>query len=80
MTSDRKQPGMAFWATMVAFVAFVAYPLSSGPFIWLAQQDYFPPAVAAVPIYAPLQWLADRVPPFRTALHWYLSLWTDLFS
>jgi hypothetical protein len=35
MTSDQKKPGMAFWASVVVVVVFLAlaYPLSYGP--WL---------------------------------------------
>ncbi len=31
MTPSRKQPGMAFWATVVVVAMLVAYPLSMGP-------------------------------------------------
>jgi hypothetical protein len=34
MPPDRKKPGVAFWATVVVVVA-LAYPLSSGPAVWL---------------------------------------------
>jgi hypothetical protein len=36
MTSDRKKPGVAFWATVVLVVVLVGYPLSFGPAAWLA--------------------------------------------
>ena len=29
--TDRKKPGVAFWATVVVVVVLVAYPLSFGP-------------------------------------------------
>ena len=32
--TDRKKPGVAFWATVVVVVALVAYPLSFGPACW----------------------------------------------
>jgi hypothetical protein len=35
MPSDRKKPGLAFWATVVLVVVLVAYPLSFGPACWL---------------------------------------------
>jgi hypothetical protein len=31
MTSDRKKPGVAFWATAVVVMLLVSYPLSIGP-------------------------------------------------
>jgi hypothetical protein len=31
MTSDRKKPGVAFWATVVLVAVLVGYPLSFGP-------------------------------------------------
>ena len=35
MTDDqKKQPGVAFWATVVVVVVLVAYPLSFGPACW----------------------------------------------
>ena len=33
MSSDRKKPGVAFWATVVVVVVLVAYPLSFGPIL-----------------------------------------------
>jgi hypothetical protein len=34
MTTARKKPGVAFWATVVAGVLLVGYPLSIGPVKW----------------------------------------------
>ena len=42
MTSDRKKPGWAFWATVTLVVVLVGYPLSLGPVIWLASRGYLP--------------------------------------
>ena len=33
--TDRKKPGVAFWATVIVVVVLVAYPLSFGPACWL---------------------------------------------
>jgi hypothetical protein len=33
--TDRKKPGVAFWATVVV-VAVLAYPLSFGPACWVS--------------------------------------------
>ena len=35
MTPSRKQPGVAFWATVVVVVLLVGYPLSFGPACWI---------------------------------------------
>jgi hypothetical protein len=33
--TDRKKPGVAFWATVALVVVLVAYPLSFGPACWI---------------------------------------------
>jgi hypothetical protein len=38
MTSDRKKPGVAFWATVVLVVVVVGYPLSFGPACWISSR------------------------------------------
>ena len=35
MALERRQPGVAFWATGVVVVGLVAYPLSFGPACWI---------------------------------------------
>jgi hypothetical protein len=47
MSSDRKQPGLAFGATVVVVVALVAYPLSFGPACWLVDRGYMPARTVA---------------------------------
>ena len=43
MTPDRKNPGVAFWASVVLVgILAVAYPLSIGPACWLANRDVLP--------------------------------------
>jgi hypothetical protein len=37
--TDRKNPGVAFWATVVVVVVLVAYPLSFGPACWLVTRS-----------------------------------------
>jgi hypothetical protein len=43
--TDRKKPGVAFWATVVVVVALVGYPLSFGPFLWASYSFDLPPTV-----------------------------------
>jgi len=76
MTS-RKQPGVAFWATVV-MVAGLAYVLSSGPVIWLYQHGAIPGwAVSAVELtYGPLDWfMHEAADSFTTPIWWYWDLW-----
>ncbi len=54
----------------------VLYVLSIGPMMWLSANGYIPPRVSAsVPLYAPLQWTADRWPAFDSLLDWYTGPW-----
>ncbi len=40
--SDRKKPGVAFWATVALLVVLVWYPLSFGPACAVAMRIWFP--------------------------------------
>jgi hypothetical protein len=75
--TDRKKPGVAFWATVVGVAALVGYPLSFGPACWLAfnVSERFVPVFEIV--YAPLAFLADSTEPTKQALTWYHRLWFD---
>jgi hypothetical protein len=50
--TDRKKPGMAFWAT-VAVVAVLAYPLSFGPVCWITSRTGVS-SIAIPTIYRPM--------------------------
>ena len=71
MTSDRKKPGVAFWATVVVVVALVAYPLSFGPACRIAMRnDSLRPQIARA--YRPLVLAArDGPKPIQIALTWF---------
>jgi len=61
MNSDRKKPGVALWATVVAVVVLVAYPVSFGPACWIVSRR--PGAVNhrwLPDIYWPIGWWANR--------------------
>ena len=77
MASDRKKPGMAFWASM-AVVGLVLYVLSVGPAVWL-QFDVLPESTfpAFEFVYGPLGFAARQTEPTNKALDWYIGLWFD---
>lgn len=79
--TERKQPGMAFWASVVMVgLLVVAYPLSVGPAEWLDDRGHLP-SWAEKPvavIYAPLNWIVQHSDAARTAAKWYIGLWVDL--
>ncbi len=55
MTSDRKKPGMSFWATVAVVVVLLAYPLSFGPACWITSRTNV--GATAIPVlYRPLTW------------------------
>jgi hypothetical protein len=58
--TDRKKPGVAFWAT-VAVVAVLLYVASFGPACWIARSN--PALVMPVTyFYWPLTWVALKSP------------------
>jgi hypothetical protein len=80
VTSSRKKPGVAFWATVVVVVVLVllAYPLSFGPACWIvarpgtSEQDFGP---VLRTIYWPLGRIIYRRTPIASpALVWYVKL------
>ena len=75
MTSDRKKPGVAFWATVVVVVVLLAYPLSFGPACWGATRlgPSFWDRVESV--YRPIlrAWYV-LPPPAADAIGWYANL------
>ena len=77
MASDRKKPGVAFWAT-VAGAAVVLYVLSSGPANLLMYRGILRgrPLTICGAIYWPLRWLMENGPePVSNAIRWYAELW-----
>jgi len=64
------------WPRVLLVVAvLLAYPLSSGPVLWLLPRD--PPTRclhAWVGVYYPLFWLSEQSDWFRDAFGWYLIL------
>jgi hypothetical protein len=55
--TDRKKPGVAFWASVVMVVVLVAYPLSFGPACFLCEKGCLPQKTAWC-LYRAWTWLA----------------------
>jgi hypothetical protein len=72
MTSDRKQPAVAFWATVVVAV-LVLYPLSFGPACWINQRWHTDRRILSA-IYRPVLSLASERGYLPELLHWYAAV------
>ena len=59
--TDRKKPGVAFWATVGLVVALVAYPLSFGPACWITSWCNLDGGWIFV-MYRPIIWVAETAP------------------
>ena len=71
MTSDRKKPGLAFWAT-VAVVVVLLYVASFGPACWITSQLNRGARLIPV-VYRPLTW-AMSVGSIHRISRWYAKL------
>ena len=74
--TDRKKPGVAFWATVVLVVVLVGYPLSFGPACWITSRRGTTPEVI-YKIYRPVIYNWGRAPRSGSlwkAVHWYAQL------
>jgi hypothetical protein len=69
MTTSRKQPGVAFWVTVMVVVVLVAYPLSFGPACWLADNGIVLPmrATAIGDILSDMEWIGTFVQDLGSA-------------
>src|SRR5436190_14665700 len=68
--TDRKKPGVAFWATVGIVVVLVGYPLSFGPACWITSRTDV--GVSSLPIvYLPLIRAMSRSERIADALDWY---------
>src|SRR6266478_6093011 len=78
MNTDRKKPGVTFWATLVV-VALVLYVLSFGPACWLCAHDVLPVRATSI-AYWPLlvearrEFLGDKPARWMPVL-WWTSVW-----
>jgi len=70
--SDGGSKGLLFWFVWL-FMALVVYVASIGPVAKLNQAGLIPDGVKV--IYAPLGWVADRVPLMDRFIEWYFHIW-----
>jgi hypothetical protein len=71
MASDRKKPGVAFWATVMVIAVLVAYPLSFGPACWGFKCGAVSESQIRA-IYSPIIDKETLIPPsIRPAIAWY---------
>jgi hypothetical protein len=82
--TDRKKPGVAFWATVVVVGLPVLYVLSFGPACWWLSKPP-PPGYSAIgdtrtapQFYWPIGWLAMKDPRWsRKIIFWYATRGID---
>jgi hypothetical protein len=75
--TDRKKPGVMFWATAVVVVVLVGYPLSFGPAVWATRENIISIRFFWHP-YRPLARLAVDGPPWCSRpLFLYGSIFGD---
>jgi len=72
MTSDRKKPGIAFWAT-VALLAVLAYGFSVGPACWVSSRANSGASTVSL-VYRPLMWGMSQNARIAEAADWYSQL------
>ena len=72
MTS-RKKPGVAFWATVALVAVLMGYPLSFGPWCWIASRTATHRRDAPS-FYRPISMFADLTTAGTTMIAWYGGL------
>ena len=75
MTEQRKRQGW-LWVFVAIPVLVVAYPLSIGPAIWLADRGYLsePLIRMLARFYWPLVNLSEQYPPFERVFTAYMEM------
>jgi hypothetical protein len=72
--TDRKKPGVSFWASVVVVVVLL-YPISFGPACWLATLDAATNERLAPRMYWPIGRAFTKAPrTIKGAIHWYATL------
>jgi hypothetical protein len=70
--TDRKKPGVAFWATVVV-VTVLLYVLSVGPACWVSSRANSGASTVSL-VYRPLTWGMSRSERIADAVDWYSQL------
>ena len=72
--TDRKKPGVAFWATVALVAVLVAYPLSFGPACWLVDWGFLNSKFMSI-TYRPIFMIVLRAPsPVARGINRYMRL------
>jgi hypothetical protein len=73
MSDDRKNAGVAFWATVVVVTVLAAYPVSFGPACWIASCKS---AYTVPDFYMPVGRLVRNLPDtIKLPAVYYVKLW-----
>jgi hypothetical protein len=77
MSETKKRAPVGAWVAL-AIALPVLYVLSIGPAIWLDKYAGMPALMWGLKvIYSPLVWLMDTNETMKSAMMWYIELWTD---
>jgi hypothetical protein len=71
MTTPRKKPGVAFWATVVV-VAVLMYPISFGPACWVSLRKNAGGRLVGA-VYYPILWMAFEKNLATRPVFWYMT-------
>ena len=79
IVNRKNKPGWRFWTTVTLLTLLTAYPLSIGPFIWLAYHNYLPldnECIHSIArLYAPIAMAARQSTTVSSALDRYAKSW-----
>jgi hypothetical protein len=69
--TDRKQPSVAIFATVMLVAVLVLYPLSFGPACWIVDSGELKPWGSLRNTYWPIHQIVSRLPVIREAVCWW---------
>ena len=73
--NERRSPLAVWLVAAAALLLPVAYVVSMGPALWLADHGYL--SESALVVYSPALFLRYYCPPLRDATDAYLRMWVD---
>ncbi|MGE5191994.1 MAG: hypothetical protein ACM3U2_05785 [Deltaproteobacteria bacterium] len=71
--TDRKKPGMAFWATVVVVCLPLLYVLSFGPACWITSWTNIGARIIPI-VYRPITRCLSSSAPVDGAIRWFSNL------